>query len=76
MKISMFCVICLDSKHNIIWDALKKYTGQEKLMESFDNKKIEFYIQFNFMNALGCFLTMTRNLNMYMYLLLSCYVCF
>ena len=24
-------------------------------MESFDNKKIEFYIQFNFMNALGCF---------------------
>ena len=45
MKISMFCVkLCLDSKHNVIWDALKKYTGQEKLMESFDNKKIEFYI--------------------------------
>ena len=67
---------CLDSKHNIIYDALKKYIGQENAMESFDNKKIEFYIQFNFMNALGCFLTMTRNLNMYMYLLLSCYISF
>ena len=67
---------CLHSKHNIIYDALKKYIGQENVMESFDNKKIEFYIQFNFMNALGCFLTMTRNLNMYMYLLLSCYISF